>query len=57
MLLLQERVPKAVAFYTSPAEFAGPQKETVPTETAVRVFNTPDTTIPEIQLLSNGRYH
>ena len=26
-------------------------------ETPVRVFNTPDTSIPEIQLLSNGRYH
>ena len=26
-------------------------------ETPVRVFNSPDTPMPEVQLLSNGRYH
>jgi len=26
-------------------------------ETPVRVFITPDTPVPEVQLLSNGRYH
>ena len=26
-------------------------------ETPMRVFNSPDTPIPEVQLLSNGRYH
>ena len=57
MLLLQEMVPKAIAFYASPAELVSSQKEQNIVETPVRVFNTPDTTIPEIQLLSNGRYH
>ncbi|MGD0168369.1 MAG: glucoamylase family protein, partial [Smithella sp.] len=57
MLLLQEMVPKAVTFYTSPPELASSHKESVGMETPVRIFNTPDTTIPEIQLLSNGRYH
>lgn len=56
MLLLEERVPKTVAFYTSPTEIADSRKETVVTEAPVRVFNTPDTPIPEVQLLSNGRY-
>ena len=57
MLLLQERVPKAIAFYTSPTEVADSHRESVSIETPVRVFNTPDTPVPEVQLLSNGRYH
>ncbi|MFZ1982100.1 MAG: glucoamylase family protein [Smithella sp.] len=57
MLLLQEMVPKAVTFYTSPPELASSHKEPIGMESPVRIFNTPDTTIPEIQLLSNGRYH
>jgi cellobiose phosphorylase len=57
MLLLQERIPKAVAFYTSPTELADSHRESVSMETPVRVFNTPDTPTPEVQLLSNGRYH
>jgi len=57
LLLLQEMVPKAVAFYASPSELISAQKEPEISENPVRVFNTPDTTVPEIQLLSNGRYH
>lgn len=57
LLLLQERIPKAVAFYTSPTELADSHRESVSMETPVRVFNTPDTPTPEVQLLSNGRYH
>ena len=57
-LLLQERVPKATAFYSHTAE---PLRRTydIPAgpETPVRVFSSPDTPIPEVQLLSNGRYH
>ncbi|MGP8153316.1 MAG: GH36-type glycosyl hydrolase domain-containing protein [Smithella sp.] len=56
-LLLQEMVPKAVIFYTAPPELASSHKEPVSIENPVRIFNTPDTIIPEIQLLSNGRYH
>jgi len=57
MLLLQERVPQAIAFYTSPTELADSHRESIGMETPVRVFNTPDTPVPEVQLLSNGRYH
>jgi len=57
LLLLQEMVPKAIAFYASPDELVSAQKEPDIVENPVRVFNTPDTNIPEIQLLSNGRYH
>ena len=57
LLLLQERVPKAVAFYTPPPEIISPAQGIVSEGTQVRVFNSPETTIPEVQLLSNGRYH
>jgi cellobiose phosphorylase len=56
-LLLQERVPKASAFYWHTAELSGLQTTSIVPETPVRVFSSPDTPIPEVQLLSNGRYH
>jgi cellobiose phosphorylase len=57
LLLLQERVPKAGAF-----ESAGAEGDTVrpgATEAAmpVRVVGRTDASSPEVQLLSNGRYH
>ena len=56
-LLLQERVPKASALYWHKTESSGlltaPSGEEIP----VRVFTDPDTATPEVQLLSNGRYH
>jgi cellobiose phosphorylase len=57
MLLLQERVPKARAFYWHTAELSGVRTTSNGSETPVRVFSSPDTPIPEVQLLSNGRYH
>ena len=57
MLLLQERIPKATTFYVPADEITGSQPTSRVTETPVRVFNSPDTPIPEVQLLSNGRYH
>ncbi len=57
MLLLQERVPKATAFYSHIAELSDVQGASSVTETPMRVFSSPDTPIPEVQLLSNGRYH
>ncbi len=57
-LLLQERVPKA-----APSVFAGDLKmeETRPFssdgEALMRVFTNPGTSVPEVHLLSNGRYH
>jgi len=56
-LLLQERVPKATAFYSHTAEISGLHTTPSGAETPVRIFSSPDTPIPEVQLLSNGRYH
>ncbi|MGI9102583.1 MAG: GH36-type glycosyl hydrolase domain-containing protein [Terriglobales bacterium] len=56
-LLLQERVPKATAFYTHAAESSAVRATATSAETPVRVFKSPNTLTPEVQLLSNGRYH
>jgi cyclic beta-1,2-glucan synthetase len=56
-LLLQERIPRATAFYSPPAELSGDLTSPGGPVTPVRVFDSPDTPIPEVQLLSNGRYH
>jgi len=56
-LLLQERVPKATAFYSHTTEISEVHAATSGTETRVRIFSSPGTSIPEVQLLSNGRYH
>jgi cellobiose phosphorylase len=56
-LLLQERIPKATAFYWHTVEFSDIRTAANGPETPVRVFSSPDTPIPEVQLLSNGRYH
>jgi cellobiose phosphorylase len=56
VLLLQERLPKATAFYS--ATLSEVHKASIPLEEKpIRVFTTPDTPVPEVQLLSNGRYH
>lgn len=57
MLLLQERVPKATAFYAHTTEIAEIEATSSGAETPVRVLSRPDTPVPEVQLLSNGRYH
>jgi cellobiose phosphorylase len=57
MLLLQERIPKATTAYVHADEITGSQPASHVPETPVRVFNRPDTPIPEVQLLSNGSYH
>jgi cyclic beta-1,2-glucan synthetase len=56
-LLLQERIPRAAAFYAQTAESSDLRMTANGPETPVRVFSNPDTPIPEVQLLSNGRYH
>ena len=56
MLLLQERIPKRASYLENAGRFdvrAASSLQQVP----VRVLATPDTPIPEVQLLSNGRYH
>jgi cyclic beta-1,2-glucan synthetase len=57
MLLLQERVPRATAFYLEPPELSEIGAASSGAEMPVRVFNSPNTPIPEVQILSNGRYH
>ena len=57
MLLLQERIPKATAFYAHTAEFSDRHAASMGTEAPVRVFGSPNTPKPEVHLLSNGRYH
>ncbi|MDR3567439.1 MAG: glucoamylase family protein [Syntrophobacteraceae bacterium] len=57
LLLLQERTPKASAFYARTTELSESLAAPGGSETPVRVFSSPDTPTPEVQLLSNGRYH
>jgi cellobiose phosphorylase len=57
-LLLHEKIPKAAAFYSDTNELSIIRTATSSNmEVPVRILNTPDTPIPEVQLLSNGRYH
>jgi cellobiose phosphorylase len=57
MLLLQERIPRAVAFYRQIDEDTTIRKATLGQKVPERIFKTPNTPVPEVQLLSNGRYH
>ncbi len=56
-LLLQERVPHVSKFYSRTVGLSDYQAASGTSETPARVFIHPDTPIPEVQLLSNGRYH
>ena len=55
LLLLQERIPKATTFYAHTTGIADSNYAAGSTET--RIISTPNTVMPEVQLLSNGRYH
>ncbi len=55
-LLLQERVPRAPAVFPHPAEVSA-AGDTIAPEPNLRVFTTPNTPAPQVQLLSNGSYH
>ncbi|MBC7567013.1 MAG: cyclic beta 1-2 glucan synthetase, partial [Pedobacter sp.] len=54
LLLLQERIPRTTLFYAHTADLI--ETHTSETDVPVRIITTPHTVIPEIQLLSNGRY-
>ncbi len=56
-LLLQERVPRASAFQFHSARFSTHRATANDADTPVRVIGSPNTPIPEVQLLSNRRYH
>lgn len=57
LLLLQERIPKPTRSYLQipKSPIVGPV--THRPEASTRVFHTPNTRTPQVQLLSNGSYH
>jgi len=55
LLLLQERIPRATTFFRHTTDIADINYAAGSTET--RIMDTADTPLPEVQLLSNGRYH
>ena len=57
MLLLQERVPRMASLYAHTSEPSWLHADSGGPETPMRVLSSPDTPVPEVQLLSNGRYH
>lgn len=54
LLLLQERIPRTTVFYAHTADII--KTNTIDVDVQVRSINTPNTRLPEIQLLSNGHY-
>ncbi len=55
--LLQERIPQAAVVYAHTSELAEMHLAATAENTSTRLYDTPDTPSPEVQLLSNGRYH
>ena len=55
--LLQERIPKASAWHSYDTHLVDVPAITDTPELPVRAFDTPHTSMPALQLLSNGRYH
>jgi cyclic beta-1,2-glucan synthetase len=54
LLLLQERIPRATTFYSHTSGATNIRPAANNQEMPLRVFNTPDTPFPEVNLLSNG---
>ena len=57
MLVLQERVPRAGAFNSNTAELAAIRAPVQEVSMPMRIITQTTTVQPEVQLLSNGRYH
>lgn len=57
MLLLQERIPKATVFRSQAAELPDVRVSKELPDMPMRILSSANTAIPEVQLLSNGRYH
>ncbi|WP_217538869.1 glycoside hydrolase family 94 protein [Stenotrophomonas sp. GbtcB23] len=57
LLLLQERIPRIGVFHPHEVEALGEHADMAHHETALRVLRKPGGPRPEVQLLSNGRYH
>ena len=56
-LLLHERIPKAAPVYPASAEVTEAPRTEFTRDILMRVLNTPNTSTPELHLLSNGQYH
>ena len=56
-LLLQERIPAATAAHFHTPDLSSIRTESAGPELPMRVLNHAGTKAPEVQLLSNGRYH
>jgi len=54
LLLLQERIPRTTIFYAHTSDII--ETNTISSDVEVRTLTTPNTRLPEIQLLSNGHY-
>src|SRR6185503_142584 len=57
LLLLQERIPKRAAFELNTAGRFDARAPSGAPEMPMRVLTDPDSAVPQVQLLSNGRYH
>jgi cellobiose phosphorylase len=57
LMLLHERIPRAAPFLAHPAESPLTHAAAETAAPQIRVIKRPDTPVPEVQLLSNGRYH
>lgn len=57
LLLLQERIPKSKSSYLNIPKSPDKNAALNLPEAAMRVFKKPNTRSPQIQILSNGRYH
>jgi cellobiose phosphorylase len=57
LLLLQERIPRSATIHALPAGPEGQPHGAGPPEMSYRVLSQVDAPVPEVQLLSNGRYH
>ena len=56
-MLLQEKIPRATTFFSHTSGVTNVRPAANNQEAPLRVFNTPDTPFPEVNLLSNeGRY-
>jgi len=57
LLLLQERVPKVPSFHRHTTPSPESALGFAPSDMPIRVISEPQGTAPQVQLLSNGRYH
>ncbi len=56
-LLLQERIPKTALIHPRLTETSQLTRLNEERDMPFRIFKSPDTPIPEVHILSNGRYH